>query len=61
MEDFRFQPEESTVETEEPLSARRWGSSRRWGLAWGAAGLCGGGVGDAGTQVLALTSPPLLG
>lgn len=25
MEDFRFQPEESTVETEEPLSARRWG------------------------------------
>lgn len=25
VEDFRFQPEESTVETEEPLSARRWG------------------------------------
>ena len=25
VEDFRFQPEESAVETEEPLSARRWG------------------------------------
>lgn len=25
VEDFRFQPEETTVETEEPLSARRWG------------------------------------
>lgn len=24
IEDFRFQPEESTVETEEPLSAKRW-------------------------------------
>lgn len=24
MEDFRFQPEESTVEAEEPLSAKRW-------------------------------------
>ena len=24
VEDFRFQPEESAVETEEPLSARRW-------------------------------------
>uniref|UniRef100_A0A452UYG1 GRAM domain containing 4 n=1 Tax=Ursus maritimus TaxID=29073 RepID=A0A452UYG1_URSMA len=31
VEDFRFQPEESTVETEEPLSARRWGPSRRGG------------------------------
>lgn len=28
VEDFRFQPEESTVETEEPLSARRWGPGR---------------------------------
>lgn len=25
IEDFRFQPEETTVETEEPLSAKRWG------------------------------------
>lgn len=25
LEDFRFQPEESPVEAEEPLSARRWG------------------------------------
>lgn len=25
IEDFRFQPEEQTVETEEPLSAKRWG------------------------------------
>lgn len=24
IEDFRFQPEESTVEAEEPLSAKRW-------------------------------------
>lgn len=24
LEDFRFQPEESTVEAEEPLSAKRW-------------------------------------
>lgn len=38
VEDFRFQPEESTVETEEPLSARRWGPSRRGGAApWGGA------------------------
>lgn len=27
VEDFRFQPEESAVETEEPLSARRWASA----------------------------------
>lgn len=24
IEDFRFQPEENTVESEEPLSAKRW-------------------------------------
>lgn len=29
IEDFRFQPEESTVETEEPLSAKRWESCFR--------------------------------
>lgn len=42
MEDFRFQPEESTVETEEPLSARRWGPRQgalvefggTWGASW---------------------------
>lgn len=27
IEDFRFQPEESTVEAEEPLSAKRWVSA----------------------------------
>lgn len=35
IEDFRFQPEESTVEAEEPLSAKRWvrvvhSSARCW-------------------------------
>lgn len=37
VEDFRFQPEESTVETEEPLSARRCPGTRRKGPWPGAA------------------------
>lgn len=28
IEDFRFQPEENTVETEEPLSAKRWAGQK---------------------------------
>lgn len=48
VEDFRFQPEESTVETEEPLSARRWGPG---GGRGGGAAVPGGGRGG-GTGLL---------
>lgn len=36
IEDFRFQPEEQMVETEEPLSAKRWGALklRQLHLLW---------------------------
>ena len=57
VEDFRFQPEESTVETEEPLSARRWGP-RQGGPSWSLGGPGGprGGGGNSEMNDIMLPS-----